>query len=636
MIVAMKKLSLLIFYKDYQVFLEQLREKGVVHIHENKERSAEDEVLKQKLSIVKRIGEMMRLLRKRLPAEEKDVADLLAEWSKGVMPADRLAFYYKVFYPEKEVPENISEASELDLLVFLESQFKRIEQLDQQMAVLEKDHMIYEPWGTFPQERLGGLQDAGWDLRFFTVPDRKYLPEWEDRFNTFVINQEKGQTYFVTVLPAGEKASPEADAVVFPQMNAEEIQQAMDRLRAEKETVARNIDRIAGFSADYLKDFRVQLVEDADLLKVKDAALTLVDDKVISLEGWVPAGIEKDVNEWLAVQDVAYEIEEPANEDNPPILLKNNKFARLFEFIGELYSLPNYREIDLTPFFAPFFVLFFGLCLGDAGYGLLLLIVISLYKIKAKPSIKPILSLAQWLGAGTVVMGTVSGTFFGIQLLEVQVPWVVKLRAMMLDSQQLFNLALIIGAVQIIFGMFLKVVNLWRQYGMPAALPTIGWLVLILGGGTCFWLSSKGFDVKILMYVIGGVAAVLIFILNNLRRNVFINIGAGLWDSYNMLTGLLGDTLSYIRLFALGISSSVLGLVFNDLAMNMSPDIPGVKQLVMLIILLFGHSVNLFMAGLGSFVHPMRLTFVEFYKNAGFEGGGKKYQPFKRRNTQEV
>ncbi len=136
------------------------------------------------------------------------------------------------------------------------------------------------------------------------------------------------------------------------------------------------------------------------------------------------------------------------------------------------------------------------------------------------------------------------------------------------------------------------------------------------------------------MYLVGGVASVFIFLLNNLKRNVFINIGAGLWDSYNMVTGLLGDTLSYIRLFALGISSAVLGLVFNDLAINMSGDIPGVKQLVMLIILVFGHSVNLFMAVLGSFVHPMRLTFVEFYKNAGFEGGGKKYQPFRRRKSE--
>ena len=192
---------------------------------------------------------------------------------------------------------------------------------------------------------------------------------------------------------------------------------------------------------------------------------------------------------------------------------------------------------------------------------------------------------------------------------------------------------LIVGAVQIIFGMFLKVANQWKQHGFAAALSTIGWLVLILGEGICYWLSTKGYAMDVPMYVVGAVAGLLIFVFNNVRRNVFINIGAGLWDSYNMVTGLLGDTLSYIRLFALGISSAVLGLVFNDLAMNMSPDVPGVKQLVMLIILLFGHSVNLFMAGLGSFVHPMRLTFVEFYKNAGFEGGGKKYQPYKKRSN---
>ena len=95
------------------------------------------------------------------------------------------------------------------------------------------------------------------------------------------------------------------------------------------------------------------------------------------------------------------------------------------------------------------------------------------------------------------------------------------------------------------------------------------------------------------MYVVAGVAGSFIFLFNNLKRNIFINIGAGLWDTYNTATGLLGDTLSYIRLFALGISSAVLGLVFNDLAVNMSGDIPVVKQLVMLIILLFGHSVTI-------------------------------------------
>lgn len=598
MVVPMEKLSLLIFYKDYRQFLGALRERGVVHIHENKKRSAEDEKLKQKMLVIRRIGEMIRRLQKRRP----EIGVVQPPIQQG-----------------------------MELLAFLEEQYRRLELLDQQIAGWEKEGAVYEPWGDFQKDRIAGLQDAGWDLRFFTVPDRKYKPEWEEKYNAFPVNQEKGLHYFVTVTPQGEKVLPDADPVVFPQATAGEIRERIAALQEERKIVGRQLDAVAVPAAEELKNYRVSLYEDADELKVDDASEVFADDKVIALEGWVPAAIKTDTDRWLSDKGVYYEFASPSVTDNPPILLKNNKFARLFEFIGELYSLPNYREIDLTPFFAPFFVLFFGFCLGDAGYGVLLLIGISVYKIWAKPKFKPILSLAQWLGAATVVMGIVSGTFFGIQLLEVQVPWVVRMRALMLDSQQLFNLALIIGVVQIIFGMFLKVANLWRRYGLPAAFSTIGWLILILGEGLCYTLSLKGYEVRIPMYIVAGVAGAFIFLFNNLKRNIFINIGAGLWDTYNTATGLLGDILSYIRLFALGISSAVLGLVFNDLAVNMSGDIPVVKQLVMIIILLFGHSVNLFMAGLGSFVHPMRLTFVEFYKNAGFEGGGKKYQPFQRR-----
>ena len=136
--------------------------------------------------------------------------------------------------------------------------------------------------------------------------------------------------------------------------------------------------------------------------------------------------------------------------------------------------------------------------------------------------------------------------------------------------------------------------------------------------------------IQYLYYGFGGVGAVLVFILNNVKRNPLINVGAGLWDAYNMATGILGDLLSYIRLFALGICSGVMGFVFNDLAIKMSGDIPVLNILIMILIMAFGHGINIFMAVLGAFVHPMRLTFVEFYKNAGFEGGGKKYKPFKQ------
>ncbi|MDE7357522.1 MAG: ATPase, partial [Bacteroidales bacterium] len=110
--------------------------------------------------------------------------------------------------------------------------------------------------------------------------------------------------------------------------------------------------------------------------------------------------------------------------------------------------------------------------------------------------------------------------------------------------------------------------------------------------------------------------------------------GSGLWATYNTATGLVGDLLSYIRLFALGLTGGILGSVFNTLALDAAAGVgvPVVSQLVMLAILLFGHSLNLALCVLGALVHPIRLTFVEFYKNAGFAGGGKAYKPFMKKN----
>ena len=121
----------------------------------------------------------------------------------------------------------------------------------------------------------------------------------------------------------------------------------------------------------------------------------------------------------------------------------------------------------------------------------------------------------------------------------------------------------------------------------------------------------------------------LMLFFNSPGKNPLLNFGLGLWDTYNNLTGILSDVLSYIRLFAIGLSGGILAMVFNQLAVGMSPDIPVVKQLVMLLILLLGHGINLFMCVLSSVVHPLRLTFVEFYKNAGFEAATRVFTPLK-------
>ena len=136
--------------------------------------------------------------------------------------------------------------------------------------------------------------------------------------------------------------------------------------------------------------------------------------------------------------------------------------------------------------------------------------------------------------------------------------------------------------------------------------------------------------VKAILIVLGVVSGVSIFLLNDLHRNPLLNVGAGLWETYNTVTGLMGDVLSYLRLYALGLAGGMLGGTFNTLAgMTLGIPVPGLNFLLFAVILLIGHALNLALSCLGAFVHPLRLTFVEYFKNSGYEGSGRTYHPLK-------
>ena len=237
--------------------------------------------------------------------------------------------------------------------------------------------------------------------------------------------------------------------------------------------------------------------------------------------------------------------------------------------------LPKYSELDLTPFFAPFFMVFFGLCLGDSGYGLFLFLAATLYRMFAKnisATMKPILSLIQILAASTFFCGMLTGTFFGVSLYDINIPFLQYMKDhLFMDNNAMFQLSLILGVIQILFGMILKAVNQAIQFGFKYAVATIGWIVLLISCGVGFMLPEVMPLGGTVHLCILGVAAVMIFLFNSPGKNVFMNIGLGLWDSYNMATGLLGDVLSYVRLFALGLSGGILAGVFNSLAVGHEP-----------------------------------------------------------------
>jgi len=605
MVEKMKKYNFLIYYKTYNEFLESIRQAGVVHVVQKQKGVPDDAAgLRQHLAVDATLKDTIQALSRRL-GEQKDVA--LLPLDPMVNGADVLAEY-----------EQLKETEE---------------QLTAQRQNLQREVENMSVWGDFDMEMLSKFEKTGRRVKFYSCRERDFQADWPERFSAMEVSRRGGTVFFITITSAEFGEELEAEMVRISDHSLGYWQTALRENDSQTEDVQKRLDAMAIGQLNNLKEMQRLVHENIDLGKVHLQGEKKAGEKLILLEGWVPEIKEQNLLQALETQNDVYYIGETPdkNDKSAPILLKNNKYARLFEPIGELYDFPNYHEMDLTPFFAPFFMLFFGLCLGDTGYGLVVLLGALYARSKMDDSMKPILSLASVLGAGTVLCGLISGTFFGIPLLDMQWEWLTSFKEYMLNTEQMFNLSIILGGVHVLYGMFVRAYATVCCRGWAYSLERWGWVILFTGGIALYFASDKLSPdlVRYLTYGLVGIAGTLILVLNTPGRNPLINVGAGLWSAYNVASGLIGDILSYIRLFALGLSGGVMGFVFNDLAMQLSPDIPVVRQLVMLFILLFGHSLNLFMAALGAFVHPMRLTFVEFYKNAGFEGGGKKYKPFR-------
>ncbi len=595
MIVPMRKYAFLVYHAEYTTFLEGIRKLGVVDVVQ---RTREyDSATMDKLLMLKQVADTIKILKKR-----------------NAKPAAA----------ETDAPDG------LQLVERVRALLQEEEQNLQSQATISKEINNLSPWGDFSKDTIQKLQKAGLKISFFITSIKKYNPEWERTYNIGIVNTISPDVYFIVVREGDEEIDIDAEEIRMPERTLSELEKRKVEIDIRLQVIRDELDHIATSQLGSLEITKQSIFLETEFDKVIANTRPQLDDSVMLLEGFVPVPREADLSEFCEHQNIVFLSDRPEPEDKVPVLLQNSKFSKLFEPISKLFSLPSYAELDLTPLFAPFFMMFFGFCLGDAGYGLLVLLGATLYKRKAKESFRPYLTLAQYLGGATIIFGIVSGTLFGINLIEAKIPALESVRGYFFDSQKMFYLALIMGAVQIIFGMFVKVFNVTRQQGFAYAISTIGWIVLIVGMMVRMLLLKLKVlpeDDQILLYAILGVSGVMILLLNDPKANVFVRMGKGVWDVYGMVTGIFGDLLSYIRLFALGISSAILGLVINSIGMNML-GVPYIGPILFVLFLAVGHLANILISSLGSFVHPMRLTFVEFYKNAGFTGGGKAYKPF--------
>ncbi len=646
MIVPMLKYTFIAWHLEYDKFLNDIRNIGVLDIVEkisdpgslSKEKidyfknakQVYDFLEKQKISALAEIKETEEDLKRRnVDIEHKNLA--LKKWPEiyieDIEPFNKkltiIRFqYYRDRYGNKDYKKPILNGKEI-----LEKVLKYRDQKDaliQYDLILNKALKAALPWGEFSTQTIRKLKENGVNIRLFISSEKKFDKQWLELYNIEIINTISPYIYFALVTTGDENIELDAEEISIPEETISEVEQKKLERFEEITRIEQELNFIAINYLDEFQNYLFGLEEEIDFSKVLTNTENAVEDQVRIIEGYVPKNETEQLNEYLKQNTVAYFIEKPNPKDRIPIKQKNNKFARLFEPIGELFSLPSYTEMDLTPYFAPFFMMFFGFCLGDVGYGLLILAGATFYKRKTKPNVKSVLSLAQFLGLGTIVFGTLTGTLFGINLLNVES--LGNIRNFMLDSQQVFNLALAIGMFQILFGMALKAINNYRMMGWQYSMLPIGWIILLLG---IIDVAISKFVPALNMYIIYfGIALIIIF--SDPTAGIFGRLGKGIWELYG-ISGIFGDVLSYVRLFALGISSAILGSVINSIALQIKGSSTIAGPIFFIIFLIIGHGANLMISSLGSFVHPMRLTFVEFYKNAGFTGGGKEYKPFKKK-----
>ncbi len=351
------------------------------------------------------------------------------------------------------------------------------------------------------------------------------------------------------------------------------------------------------------------------------------------IQGWALQADEKKLQTAITEATKEYALVEftnpSQNPDNPPTYLKTPKWAQIFRTFLELFSTPKYNELDPTLFLGFFFVLFFGLMLGDAGYGIIILSLslFGYFKVgKVSAMIKDWSFLGIWLGLTTIIVGFLMNSFFGNLLpafFGIQLPYIID---PLEDPLMILAIALICGLIQLNLGIILGIIQAVHRREIKRLFTHhFSWIPVQIGGGLLVGSFLMGWTVEGILFY----AAVALTLLGV----ILILIGEGPIGFFG-ITGYVGDWLSYARLLALGLATTGMALAFNVVSKLIGEMIPIIGIVITIVLLSLSHTVNLALQALGAGVHSLRLQYVEFF-NRFYEGGGTTFSPFalKRKYT---
>jgi len=632
----LKKANFLIYEDEKEKFLSDLQEKGIFHVtnsrvstlaEENPDLVPEEKFTDEEAEeIFKKLQNIVELLKDH--SESKGVLGQFIDLKKGISPEEyretvnnfdldeinQISDWENQLYHLKnkvtEFTDRIEFYNEWENLKTEISEFDRMKNVSVQVYKLTVDR----------NDLREKLKDIPVDFHFVFEKQKKsgvvffIYKGFEEDFKKAIADFEPEFMDFKD----GEKE---------PSKIVKECKKEIDELNKKINEVSEKISE-KGF--DYHKymilyDYFLSRIDRTEVLNK-----SLSTNKVFILEGWV----EEDNRTIL--QNIADEYEgvqlnwlKPAKDEKPPVKLKNNSLSSPYEAITGLYALPKSGEVDPTPYIAGFFALFFGFCMTDAAYGIIL-VAISFYLMPKLPEGRKYLWIFVGGGLLTIFAGAITGSWFGNNI-EMAFP---ELSAIGVFRQKLtlfdpfanplnfLMLSLVFGAVQIFTGLVISIKEkiIEKKY-FNAFANEISWILFFAFLGAFAVTKSSAFKIFMVIPIL------IIILFSSQSKSVIMRLAKGGFTAFNGLIGFLGNILSYSRIMALGLVTAGLAMSVNILAKIVRELVPGFGIVLAVLIFIGGHLFSIAINTLSSFVHTMRLQFAEFFPYF-YEGGGERFEPF--------
>ncbi len=602
MIVKMKKLTLLMTESEVDADLTLLGYLGVVHVKPFK--PAKDESIDR--------------VQTRIELMEKAIS-ILEEFENDPLPEDDKENNNNELHGEVTLMEQVLKADE-----------KR-KQLIKQLETLNKNKEWYAEWGKVDTLDVKQLAKAGLFIKIYLL-NKKELKHIESRTDVVIAGQ-KDDLYKVVLISENENVKLKFEEVSIPKFRDCSIKDCI--LEAEAELYA---------NKKLLQSYHTQidLLRDAldernrrYMVRTVQYGGELVDEKFNYWQGYLPVNSVDKFAAMAGKNNWGYLIEEPSQDDmdDVPTLIRTPKWAEKIKPVMNFMGLvPGYNEMDVSHVFMIFFTFFSGILVGDAGYGLVFLLVTLLAhsKQKFKPQIE--FGLLYTLSCSIMLWGIITGTYFGVKEIA-EIPILSQLVISKISSfggDDLFlqKLMFIVGAIHLTIGHLQAA---WKYSNSVKAIAQFGWVAIIWG--LYLFINQMVLLIPAPAYMlwlfVGGIVLVALF--SNPGKNFVKGMATSLGNLPLSVISGFSDIISYIRLYAVGLATVLMAVSFNEMAIGdgITTVLSGIAAILILVL---GHALNMILAAMAIIVHGVRLNMLEYAGHAGVDFSGSEYTPFKLKN----